>query len=154
HPRPPSRQRAGARRGGERSRPRAPPARGLEPPGARAAARGPPASGRRAQGRGAAPRHRPPELLVLPAQARTRPGGTLKRPCLAAALFFLLPLAARPTPPTFEDVTAAAGIRFKHTSGATGKKYLPETMGSGCAFLDYDNDGRQDILLVNSMEWT
>ena len=53
----------------------------------------------------------------------------------------------------FTDVTAQAGIHFKHNSGAFGKKYLPETMGSGVCFLDYDNDGWQDILLVNSMEW-
>ena len=64
-----------------------------------------------------------------------------------------------PTPPRpsgaidFTDLTAEAGIRFKHNSGAFGKKYLPETIGSGCAFLDYDNDGWQDILLVNSMDW-
>ncbi|QOY92128.1 CRTAC1 family protein [Paludibaculum fermentans] len=51
------------------------------------------------------------------------------------------------------DVTRAAGIDFVHNSGAFGKKYLPETMGPGCAFLDYDNDGWQDILLVNSMDW-
>jgi enediyne biosynthesis protein E4 len=53
----------------------------------------------------------------------------------------------------FADVTALAGIHFKHNSGAFGKKYLPETMGSGVCFLDYDNDGWQDILLVNSMDW-
>jgi enediyne biosynthesis protein E4 len=60
----------------------------------------------------------------------------------------------RPSGPIeFTDVTAKAGIRFRHNSGAFGKKYLPETIGSGCAFLDYDNDGWQDILLVNSMNW-
>ncbi|PYR59941.1 MAG: CRTAC1 family protein, partial [Acidobacteria bacterium] len=53
----------------------------------------------------------------------------------------------------FTDVTAAAGLHFRHNSGAFGKKYLPETLGSGCAFLDVDNDGWQDILLVNSMDW-
>jgi hypothetical protein len=51
---------------------------------------------------------------------------------------------------TFTDVTSQAGIRFKHNNGSFGKKYLPETNGSGCAFLDYDNDGWQDILLINS----
>jgi hypothetical protein len=51
---------------------------------------------------------------------------------------------------TFADVTAGAGIRFKHNNGSFGKKYLPETLGSGAAFLDFDNDGWQDILLVNS----
>ncbi len=54
---------------------------------------------------------------------------------------------------TFTDVSAPAGIRFKHNSGAFGKKYLPETLGSGVAFLDYDNDGWQDLFFVNSMNW-
>jgi hypothetical protein len=53
----------------------------------------------------------------------------------------------------FTDVTGAAGIRFKHNSGAYGGKLLPETLGAGCAFLDYDADGWQDILLVNSTDW-
>jgi hypothetical protein len=51
------------------------------------------------------------------------------------------------------DVTAHAGIDFRHNSGAYGAKLLPETLGSGCAFLDYDNDGWQDILLINGMDW-
>ncbi len=60
----------------------------------------------------------------------------------------------RPSGPIeFTDVTAKAGIHFKHNTGAFGKKYLPETMGSGVCFLDYDNDGWQDILLINSMDW-
>ncbi|MGH9310600.1 MAG: CRTAC1 family protein [Vicinamibacterales bacterium] len=53
----------------------------------------------------------------------------------------------------FTDVTKAAGIAFRHNSGAAGKKYLPETMGSGCAFLDVDGDGWQDILFIQSMDW-
>ena len=53
----------------------------------------------------------------------------------------------------FTDVTNSAGIHFKHNNGAYGGKLLPETLGSGCAFLDYDADGWQDILLVNSMDW-
>ena len=62
--------------------------------------------------------------------------------------------APRPSGPiTFTDITAQAGVRFKHNSGAFGKKYLPETMGSGVCFIDYDNDGWQDILLINSMDW-
>ena len=51
------------------------------------------------------------------------------------------------------DVTNAAGITFHHNSGAYGGKLLPETLGSGCAFLDYDNDGWQDILLINGTDW-
>src|SRR5712672_13405 len=51
------------------------------------------------------------------------------------------------------DVTATAGIQFQHNSGAYGGKLLPETLGSGCAFLDYDADGWQDILLINGMDW-
>jgi len=62
--------------------------------------------------------------------------------------------APRPSGPIeFTEVTAQAGIRFKHNTGAFGKKYLPETMGSGICFLDYDNDGWQDIFFVNSMNW-
>ncbi|HEY3823382.1 MAG TPA: CRTAC1 family protein [Bryobacteraceae bacterium] len=51
------------------------------------------------------------------------------------------------------DVTAKAGITFKHNNGAFGGKYLPETLGSGVAFLDYDKDGWQDILFVNGSNW-
>ncbi len=54
----------------------------------------------------------------------------------------------------FTDVTTAAGIHFVHNSGRAGKKYLPETLGSGGAFIDYDNDGWPDILLINSKDWT
>jgi hypothetical protein len=54
---------------------------------------------------------------------------------------------------TFRDVTQKAGIRFVHNNAAFGKKYLPETMGPGVAFIDYDNDGWPDIFLVNGMDW-
>ncbi len=53
----------------------------------------------------------------------------------------------------FADVTHQAGIQFQHNSGAFGGKFLPETLGSGCAFLDYDRDGWQDILLINGADW-
>jgi hypothetical protein len=53
----------------------------------------------------------------------------------------------------FTDITDSAGITFQHVTGAYLKKLLPETMGSGVAFIDYDNDGRQDILFVNSCYW-
>ena len=51
------------------------------------------------------------------------------------------------------DVTAPAGLQFRHNSGAQGGKLLPETLGAGCAFLDYDGDGWQDIILINGMDW-
>ena len=53
----------------------------------------------------------------------------------------------------FTNRTRAAGIDFLHNTGAFGAKYLPETMGSGCAFLDFDNDGWMDILIINGMDW-
>jgi len=64
-------------------------------------------------------------------------------------------LLASPAAPGFRfvDVTSSAGIQFRHNSGAYGGKLLPETLGPGCAFLDYDSDGWQDILLVNGTDW-
>ena len=54
---------------------------------------------------------------------------------------------------TFRDITAQSGIHFVHNNAAFGKKYLPETMGPGVAFIDYDNDGWPDIFLVNGVNW-
>jgi hypothetical protein len=81
-----------------------------------------------------------------------------------AVLLIALAVAAQPaakkaSPPgksggvRFADVTAAAGIRFVHNSGRAGKKLLPETLGSGGAFLDFDGDGWLDLFLVNSRDW-
>ena len=53
-------------------------------------------------------------------------------------------------PVTFEDVTKASGITWVHNNAHSQDRYLPETVGAGCAFLDYDNDGWMDIYLVNS----
>ncbi len=93
---------------------------------------------------------------------------------LVAATYFLLnqkpgrarlqltPMSAPALPDTsqaeiptakFTDVTRASGITFVHNNGAYGEKLLPETMGGGVAFLDYDNDGHQDLLFVNSTDW-
>jgi hypothetical protein len=60
---------------------------------------------------------------------------------------------AKPPSVEFKDVSTEAGIVFRHRNGATGEKYLPETMGSGCAFLDFNNDGWLDVILVNSDNW-
>ena len=75
-----------------------------------------------------------------------------------AAAWLVLPRDLAAAPPAasgfrFTDVTNSAGIRFNHYTGAFGGKFLPETMGSGCAFLDYDADGWPDILLVNGADW-
>jgi enediyne biosynthesis protein E4 len=67
-----------------------------------------------------------------------------------------LDLAAQvPGAPGFRlvDVTDAAGLDFRHNNGAYGGKFLPETLGAGCAFIDYDADGWQDIVFVNGMDW-
>ena len=79
---------------------------------------------------------------------RVRAGGAL-----LFALSLVAPAAAQSSAIRFREVTQAAGIRFTHNNGAFGKKYLPETMGPGGAFLDYDGDGWQDILLVNGKDW-
>jgi len=54
---------------------------------------------------------------------------------------------------SFSDITQKAGISFQHHNGAFGKKYLPETMGAGGAFLDFNNDEHQDLLLINGRDW-
>ena len=74
---------------------------------------------------------------------------------ISAALLLCCAASAAPVSAqvTFKDITRQAGIQFVHNSGARGKKYLPETMGPGCAFIDYDNDGLPDILLVNGKDF-
>src|SRR4051794_13087094 len=68
---------------------------------------------------------------------------------------FATAVVAAQSSPSFRlvDITRAAGIAFTHNNGAFGKKFLPETLGAGAAFLDYNNDGRQDMLLVNGSAW-
>jgi hypothetical protein len=83
-----------------------------------------------------------PLVLVIGA---TSLGGCRLASGLAAAR-----LVSRKHAVQFVDIAASAGLHFRHTSGASGRLYLPETVGSGCAMLDYDGDGRLDLFLVNS----
>ena len=53
----------------------------------------------------------------------------------------------------YVDVTKAAGLTYRHNSGATGKKYMPETLGPGVAFVDYNGDGWQDLFFTNGKDW-
>ena len=84
---------------------------------------------------------------------RIRLGGMLLLLCAAPLLGQTAKNVASDSTITFRDVTEKAGIRFVHNNGAFGKKYLPETMGPGVAFIDYDNDGWQDIFIVNGTDW-
>ncbi len=84
---------------------------------------------------------------------RTGFGGVLLLVCAAALLGQTAKAPAEGSAITFRDITQQAGIHFVHNNGAFGKKYLPETMGPGVAFIDYDNDGWQDIFIVNGTDW-
>lgn len=84
--------------------------------------------------------------------SRPEPPRPVQETALAEVKIRELPQVEIPVVP-FADITAEAGVSFVHNNGATGEKLLPETMGGGCAFFDFDDDGDQDLLLVNSMDW-
>lgn len=90
--------------------------------------------------------------VALTIARRQKPAGPVQMTPITAPT----PVAKPPAEPPlsrFTDITAAAGIQFIHNNGAQGEKLLPETMGGGVAFLDYDGDGDQDLLLINSTWW-
>src|SRR5258706_8149854 len=98
------------------------------------------------------PKLRIRNFLYLPLVALAR-----RRGCAAnapAVTVIAPPPAPAATVVTFTDITKEAGIDFVHNNGAFGAKLLPETMGSGVGFIDYDGDGFQDIILINSRDWT
>ncbi len=74
-------------------------------------------------------------------------------PAYASASYASVDTVGRETLLRFTDIAASAGIDFVHETGAFGEKWMPETMGSGGGFLDYDVDGLPDLFLVNSSEW-
>jgi hypothetical protein len=69
---------------------------------------------------------------------------------LAFSLRALPQVASKPSTATFEDVTQKSGITWSHNNAQSDARHLPETVGAGCAFIDYDNDGWMDIFFVNS----
>ena len=83
--------------------------------------------------------------------AKQKPGsvrvGLLSEPVSPERMQAEVPVAR------FRDITSEAGIKFIHSNGAYGDKLLPETLGSGVAFFDFDNDGDQDLLFVNGTDW-
>ena len=72
--------------------------------------------------------------------------------CLLATTALLTAQSAAPSI-QFQDVTKSAGLTFTHYNGAAGKKYLPETLGPGVAFIDYNGDGWQDLFFTNGKDW-
>jgi hypothetical protein len=93
----------------------------------------------------------------LPLEDRTQRYAVLFLRFLCFLLFILLPAISALTEEIpnagFSDITSSAGISFSHVNGAYGDKLLPETMGGGVAFFDFDNDGRPDLLFINSSYW-
>lgn len=82
------------------------------------------------------------------------PQDQIKETRIDAPLVHVAKPADTPPEVAFTDITQASGIDFKHHNGATGQRLLPEAMGSGLGFFDYDRDGDPDLLLINARPWT
>lgn len=92
--------------------------------------------------------------LVFAKGCAEKPRAPESRPAGAYSKAAPIPDAVEPPPLlSYVDVTRAAGVAFVHESGARGKKLLPETMGAGCGWFDYDGDGDPDLLLLNGTYW-
>ncbi len=92
-------------------------------------------------------------LCSLPVLGASVLCGCAGRPRSASPVMRASPASSRPASSanvTFTDITDQAGIKFEHFNGTFGKKWMPETTGGGCAFIDFDRDGNEDILFVNS----
>src|SRR4051812_37509177 len=87
-------------------------------------------------------------ILVLLATG-CRNHSQVRRSALDAAATHTPPLAG--PRPTFHDVTAEAGLSWRHHNGAKGQKQYPETMGGGGGFVDVDGDGWLDLVLIDSV---
>src|SRR5262249_1316287 len=95
-------------------------------------------------------------VLALSLRGLAGCGPAVVKPTVAAPVAPVRPVEVKAeTLPAvqFGDIPHEAGIRFRHSNGAIGDKLLPETMGAGVAFLDYDQDGDQDLFFVNSSAW-
>jgi hypothetical protein len=92
-------------------------------------------------------------LAAVVVMIARRPSGTKTVATKLEAPTLRSKAAVEPPAAEFHDVTREAGITFVHVSGATGEKLLPETMGAGCAWFDFDNDGDPDLLLINGDRW-
>jgi enediyne biosynthesis protein E4 len=93
-----------------------------------------------------------PFLCILPFLALTI-GGCPRKANLSSTAVSATAVSAQQQPITFTDIAKEAGVDFTHVNGSNGRKLMPETVGSGVAFLDYDNDSHLDLLIINSTTW-
>lgn len=93
-------------------------------------------------------------VMVFSRWEKDDPGEALPDTTLTAPVVQSQVSERTPPAPAFANVTAHAGIQFVHRNGATGDRYLPETMGGGVAAFDYDLDGDLDLLLVGASSWS